>query len=213
MSDAKKPQLYEESLRHVSNEGVAGNIAEMSGLWDLIVDLSNKAGKPGESPLLKRVRPVKFAMQMVIGTLIVAFVVFYIAYLIFNSLVHIRLPELNFLAVVGEMLALSAAIDLGYMLFTPGIDEAVEPIIVGMAATILILVSRVKEMVSGAKEFSKVPSVDLVWPVLCVVMLAGTMALLFFIKARFFNNDQINHNHQGGTTLQTTTPAPSTPLS
>jgi hypothetical protein len=45
---------------------------------------------------------------------------------------------------------MSAALDLAYMLFTEGPDEAVQPLIVGIAAAVLISVSEFKHLV--AKE-------------------------------------------------------------
>ncbi|MGW5960658.1 hypothetical protein [Methylorubrum thiocyanatum] len=47
----------------------------------------------------------------------------------------------NTLALVGDGLMYSAGFELAYMLFTPGPDEAIEPVILGMAATILIVIS------------------------------------------------------------------------
>src|SRR2546427_7405484 len=40
------------------------------------------------------------------------------------------------LSLVGFALAYAAGIELGYMLFTPGPDEAVEPLITGLAAAV-----------------------------------------------------------------------------
>ena len=52
------------------------------------------------------------------------------------------LSHRNVLEIVGEGLALSASIELIYMLFTDGLDEAVNPLIIGTASGILILLSR-----------------------------------------------------------------------
>ncbi|WP_345821410.1 hypothetical protein ABC766_05330 [Methylobacterium fujisawaense] len=51
------------------------------------------------------------------------------------------LVQRNTLALVGDGLMYSAGFELAYMLFTPGPDEAIEPVILGMAATILIIIS------------------------------------------------------------------------
>jgi len=45
------------------------------------------------------------------------------------------------LHIVGFALAVSAGIELAYMLFTPGPDEAIEPLILGLAAAVLMLAS------------------------------------------------------------------------
>lgn len=45
------------------------------------------------------------------------------------------------LRIVASGLALSAGLDLAYMLFTPGPDEAFAPLITGISATILLMLS------------------------------------------------------------------------
>ena len=47
------------------------------------------------------------------------------------------LSRRNVLEIVGEGLALSAGIELIYMLFTDGLDETVDPLIIGTASAIL----------------------------------------------------------------------------
>ena len=54
------------------------------------------------------------------------------------SAVLLHMPTLD---IVGRGLAYSAGLDLAFMLFTPGPDEAIDPVIVGLAATILITIS------------------------------------------------------------------------
>jgi hypothetical protein len=51
------------------------------------------------------------------------------------------LPDSPPLVLVGEGLAISAGVELAYMLFTPGPDEAIEPVMLGIAAAILIVAS------------------------------------------------------------------------
>jgi hypothetical protein len=53
------------------------------------------------------------------------------------------LLEQKTLEIVGECLAFSAAIDLAYMLLTPGPDEAIEPLILGLASAILFSISKI----------------------------------------------------------------------
>jgi hypothetical protein len=85
--------------------------------------------------------------------------------LLFSSLKGVRILEL-----VGAALGFSAAMDLAYMLYTEGPDEAVQPVIVGLAATILMFVSATKPE-------------DLGWQTaLTVLLLAVTIALLFYVR-------------------------------
>lgn len=51
------------------------------------------------------------------------------------------LVHTGYLKVVGSALSVSAGVELAYMLFTPGPDEAVEPLILGVAGAVLLAVS------------------------------------------------------------------------
>ncbi len=89
---------------------------------------------------------LKTGLQMLIGVSIVALLA---AKLGLHAWVPPYVPELwdwlqktPSLEIVGAALAISAAIELAYMLFTPGPDEAVEPLITGISATVLIVISR-----------------------------------------------------------------------
>jgi len=46
------------------------------------------------------------------------------------------------LGLVSIALSISAGVELAYMLFTPGVDEAFEPVVVAIAAGILLYVSK-----------------------------------------------------------------------
>ena len=73
-------------------------------------------------------------------------------------------------AMRGRMLIYSAGVELAYMLFTPGPDEAIEPVLLGLASSVLIIIS--DETVNWKDA--------LVAPLLCLAI-----GFLFFIKARF----------------------------
>ncbi|WP_172493406.1 hypothetical protein [Gluconobacter oxydans] len=47
----------------------------------------------------------------------------------------------NTLSIIGDGLALSAGIDLAYMLFTPGPDEVIAPLLTALSATIVLIIS------------------------------------------------------------------------
>nr|WP_294501412.1 hypothetical protein [uncultured Rhodopila sp.] len=70
------------------------------------------------------------------------------------------------LAMVSRGLAYSAGIELAFMLFTPGPDEAIEPVIIGIAAAILMLVSGDISLRSG----------------LAVAVLGAAMGGLFYLR-------------------------------
>lgn len=52
-----------------------------------------------------------------------------------------QLEATGYLAIVGTALSISAGVELAYMLFTPGPDEAVDPLILGVAGAVLLTVS------------------------------------------------------------------------
>lgn len=77
------------------------------------------------------------------------------------------------LSEVGKVLAFAAAVDLAYMLITPGPDEAAGPVIIGIAAGMLILVSSI--------QFES-PYHNLLLPSISVLLLALAIAVLFHIR-------------------------------
>jgi hypothetical protein len=76
------------------------------------------------------------------------------------------------LELVGYGLALSAGFELAYMLFTPGLDEAVGPLILGLSATILIILEK--------------PNIAIWEKSLAVFVFVPAIGLLFYI-GRIFN--------------------------
>jgi hypothetical protein len=93
---------------------------------------------------------------------------------------HYLSPAIKFLVtlptleLVGIALAYSSGFELAYTLFTAGPDEAVEPVIMGLAAAMLL-------------GFSKLEKIDLLagcGAVAFVLALAG----LFIVRQRFLNS-------------------------
>jgi len=75
------------------------------------------------------------------------------------------------LDIVGLALGYSSALELAYALFTEGPDEAVEPLIMGLAAALLVVVS-------------EIPPLDIVRSV-GVALLVAALAGLFLIRRVF----------------------------
>jgi hypothetical protein len=80
-------------------------------------------------------------------------------------------------AVFASALAVAAAIELAYTLFTPGPDEALEPLMLGLSSGILFLISEnADKNLSAPAQFSAV--------------LLGVLALGFlFVIRRYFLRD------------------------
>lgn len=79
------------------------------------------------------------------------------------------------LPVIAAALAASAAIELAYTLFTPGPDEALDPLMLGLSAGILYLVS--ESGIPATTQFAGI--------------FVGVIALgvLFLVRARFLETD------------------------
>jgi hypothetical protein len=80
--------------------------------------------------------------------------------------------------VVASALAVAAGIELAYTLFTPGPDETLEPLMLGLSSGILFLITE-----NGDKSLSL--------PAQFSAVLLGVIALgvLFFIRRRFLRDD------------------------
>ena len=77
------------------------------------------------------------------------------------------------LTLIGDALVLSAGVELAYMLYTPGPDEALDPLILGLAAAALFVLSGLK---GGA----------VTWEIgFTILALALAVGFLFFIRGRY----------------------------
>lgn len=108
---------------------------------------------------------------MLIGILVISSL-FLQAFLFFDKEVTFSIFNLikysEPLAIVAYGLSIAAGIELAYMLFTPGPDETVEPLIMGVSSTLLLLISK-------ADKFE--------WQMgLCVPLLVTSMWILFYFS-------------------------------
>jgi len=91
-----------------------------------------------------------------------------------------RIVGANFLGFTGKALALATGIELAYMLFTAEPDEALTPIIMGIASTMLVALAGESER-------------DVVWISsdidvgLTALLGAVALAVLFFVRYRYFH--------------------------
>lgn len=131
-------------------------------------------------PLYKKFKSkalsVKIFLQMMIGlTIIILLLIKLIAhicephgYIFLDALINNH-P----LHIVGYSLAVSSCVELAYMLFTPGPDEAIEPLILGMSAAILLIISD-----------TKIVGYDIA---LTIFVLTAAIGFLFWIKNIFID--------------------------
>ncbi len=99
-----------------------------------------------------RAEGIKILLQMVIGVCLTSIVIWKLLYRVFglpSGFWRFRpdwLLQMKTLDLVGHALAYSSAIELAYTLFTPGPDEAVEPVLMGMAAGMLLAFSNIDSL-------------------------------------------------------------------
>lgn len=123
-------------------------------------DVANQSDKPETSKSLSeklyytcggRARDLRTIIQFVIGSYVFFIVVAKPVLLVMNVFLPgcelTGNPILQYIAyspillLVGHALAFSAAVELAYMLFTAQLDEAIDPLIIGVASASLILIS------------------------------------------------------------------------
>ncbi|OBU37892.1 hypothetical protein [Photobacterium phosphoreum] len=78
----------------------------------------------------------------------------------------------SILALVSQAVMVSAAIELAYMLFTPGPDEAVDPLILGIAGTALLVMSDE----NSSKTYS------MLFDSISVLLFSISLAILFYLR-------------------------------
>ncbi|MFO1058453.1 MAG: hypothetical protein U1E53_15980 [Dongiaceae bacterium] len=84
------------------------------------------------------------------------------------------------LGLVSGALLAAAAVELAYMLFTPGPDEAIDPLILGLAGTTILALSH-HEQAAGAGGSAGTGLDDLMNGALILLLVAG-LFLLFFLR-------------------------------
>lgn len=122
----------------------------------------------------KYAKTAKTILQMFIGLGITALLVGRLIRTLAGD--ELALSEPNILKDVSVALLYSAAVELAYMLFTPGPDEAVEPVILSIAALILSLAARADSLIEGNQQ------ANLFFVALSIGILAIAIGLLFFVR-------------------------------
>ena len=89
------------------------------------------------------------------------------------------------LSVIGYGLVVSAGIDLAYMLFTPDLDEAVEPLIVALSAGSIIVLSGDSIMNNWSAS-------------LALVVMVASIAGLFWVKHTYIPTKRARKNFELG---------------
>lgn len=139
-----------------------------------------KKGQQKESPPELVIKAKKILQATIAGGIIILLVVKlgYHVFKSFNCPIFDAVPylkeivRLSTLDLVARALAYSAGVDLAYMLFTPGPDEAIEPLILGLASAILFSISNI----------SSIDNLELAKEIGLYVLI---LFFLFFMKSLF----------------------------
>lgn len=134
-------------------------------------------------PFYSKMKPeaekVKIMLQMIIGIGVVFLI---LLKLLSRAGIGVSLNQhidvlfnLPTLEIIGRALAYAAVVELAYMLFTPGPDEAVSPLITGLASALLLSISKIDYSTSTV-DLNRTKEVTTY-----VIVLAG----LFLIKQVF----------------------------
>jgi hypothetical protein len=86
------------------------------------------------------------------------------------------------LLIISVSLAVAASLELAYTLFTPGPDEAVDPLILGISAVFLYLAS-------GLGSLTWTGGVS-------VILFAVTLGILFAVRQRFIDDDDVREGQR-----------------
>jgi hypothetical protein len=117
-------------------------------------------------------RWVKVLLQMLVG--IAAIVIIAVSLVSdVRSGSNAELVARRTLAIIAASLAVAASLELAYTLFTDGPDEVIDPLMMGVSASLLYLVSTLTSLTWTAG--------------IAIAMFAGTLALLFAVRRRFID--------------------------
>lgn len=84
---------------------------------------------------------VKVFLQMIVGVGAVIDIGLHVAHSVSRHAGPLAPPTMVSIDVIAYALAVAAAIELAYTLFTPGPDEALDPLMLGLSSGILLLVT------------------------------------------------------------------------
>jgi hypothetical protein len=146
----------------------------------------------------------KAMLQMLTGIVIV--IALFLKAFLEAKLLHC--PSLDFLAdapvlaIVGHGLMYAAGFELAHMLFTPGPDEAIQPVILGLASAVLLIIS--DDVINWADA--------IIVPLLCLSIGALFLVEHIFIepKGTLFSPTPPETGNSPGPTVESTQVAPVT---
>ena len=120
---------------------------------------------------------IKTFFQMVAGVTGVAVVAVTVVRRDFKSHSTAQHMTTHVLVIIATTLAVAAALELAYTLFTPGPDEAIDPLMLGLSSVLLYLISTLT---------------NLTWTAgVSILLFASALGLLFAIRKKFIDDSDV----------------------
>ncbi len=157
-------------------EGIEGNAAAARLLETSdVIFVSTDPSDHVYGWIAPKARIVKSVLQMSIG----AWAVFWLLGYFWNSRRHLTCPSgstfcypiplaSHVFALIADALAAAAVVELAYTLFTPGPDEALDPLMLGLSAALLFLLSKLQNFHTGEA--------------VAALLYATTLGILFLVR-------------------------------
>lgn len=122
---------------------------------------------------------IKTFLQMVAGVTGVAVVVVTVAR-DFKGDSTAQNMTIHVLVIIATTLAVAAALELAYTLFTPGPDEAIDPLMLGLSSILLYLISTLTSLTWTAG--------------ISILLFAIALGLLFAIRKKFIDDSDVRES-------------------
>lgn len=122
---------------------------------------------------------VKVLLQMIVGVTGSAFVIVTVLEDMHGGMSPTYMGR-HVLMIISASLAVAASLELAYTLFTPGPDEAVDPLLLGISAVFLYLVSKLDNFTWSEG--------------LSAVLFAVTLTILFGVRQYFIDGEDVQES-------------------
>lgn len=120
---------------------------------------------------------VKTRLQQAIGVAGVILLFYRVAVAVLDS--GVRLTDTYVLRVAAVTLAAATVVELAYTLFTPGPDEAINPLLLGLSSSTLFLTANQTQLTAGSAAGT--------------LLLVGALAVLFIVRRIFIESKPAEH--------------------
>lgn len=150
------------------------NPSWLERLWCWFIEPETSLYQKLEAPASK----IKTALQMLVGLILALYVLGRLIYEGIHNPAYIleTFPAADLLTPIAAALFIATAFELAFLLFTEGPDEAIQPLILGVAAAFLLIISKVGDNNYDPADW---------YLVVLAVLLALILFLLFRLRKHY----------------------------